>query len=76
VIPPQDYGKTTGVIIALNNLSQPLAGLAVSVFSASFDGTRSVIAAFSLFMGIVGVLLAMVWRREARLGTVSPEAKA
>ena len=29
IIPPQDYGKTTGVVILLNNMTQPLAGLLV-----------------------------------------------
>jgi hypothetical protein len=30
LIPPRDLGKTTGVIVMLNNLSQPLAGMLVA----------------------------------------------
>jgi hypothetical protein len=33
LIPSEDYGKTTGLIVSLNNLSQPLAGLLVGLFS-------------------------------------------
>ena len=33
IIPPEEFGKTTGVIICLNNLSQPLAGLIVAIFA-------------------------------------------
>lgn len=34
VIPAQDFGKTVGVITLLNNLAQPLAGLAIAVLAA------------------------------------------
>ena len=34
VIPVADYGKTTGVMAMLNNLSQPIAGLAFGAFPA------------------------------------------
>nr|WP_205194647.1 MFS transporter [Burkholderia sp. Ax-1719] len=34
IIPPRDYGKTTGVIVLLNNATQPLAGLCVGIFGA------------------------------------------
>ncbi len=37
IIPPEEFGKTTGVIICLNNLSQPLAGLTVAIFAAGDD---------------------------------------
>jgi hypothetical protein len=30
IIPAGDFGKTTGLIVLLNNLSQPLAGLIVA----------------------------------------------
>jgi hypothetical protein len=33
LIPPRDLGKTTGVIVMLNNLSQPLAGMLVGLFA-------------------------------------------
>jgi hypothetical protein len=35
VIPPQDFGKTVGVITLLNNVSQPLAGLLVALLASS-----------------------------------------
>jgi hypothetical protein len=53
IIPPQDYGKTTGVIILLNNMTQPLAGLLVGLFSGP-NQTGVVIVALSLCMGILG----------------------
>ncbi len=33
LIPPRDFGKTTGLVVMLNNLSQPLAGLVVALFA-------------------------------------------
>lgn len=55
IIPQEDYGKTTGVIIAINNLSQPLAGLLVSVFASSLDSAPTVIMACVLVMGVLGI---------------------
>jgi MFS family permease len=54
IIPPQDYGKTTGVVILLNNMTQPLAGLLVSLFPARTQ-TGPLIVALSLAMGGIGV---------------------
>ncbi|WP_412059078.1 MFS transporter [Bartonella sp. DGB2] len=65
IIPPQDLGKTTGLVVMLNNLSQPLAGLLVTVFTGIY-GVGAVITALSLFMGIVGGLVGAVWFRWAR----------
>lgn len=58
IIPQKDFGKTTGVIITLNNLSQPLAGLLVSLFSGSMH-LGVVIGGISLVMGAIGVIVAM-----------------
>ncbi|WP_299472244.1 MFS transporter [uncultured Roseibium sp.] len=55
IIPAQDFGKTTGVIICLNNLSQPLAGLMVALF-ASGDDARAVLLALAAAMALLGVL--------------------
>jgi MFS family permease len=55
IIPAQDYGKTTGVIILLNNCTQPLAGLAVGLCSTPY-GPGAVILALSACMGAVGLL--------------------
>ncbi|ABE29703.1 major Facilitator Superfamily protein [Paraburkholderia xenovorans LB400] len=56
LIPPQDYGKTTGVVILLNNLTQPLAGLLVSVFSTRTQ-TGPLIVILSLTMGGIGAVI-------------------
>ncbi|WP_144145480.1 MFS transporter [Paraburkholderia sp. BCC1884] len=69
IIPPQDYGKTTGVVILLNNMTQPLAGLLVSVFSARTQ-TGPLIVALSLAMGGMGVAVSVasaIWRRKHAL---------
>jgi hypothetical protein len=55
IIPARDYGKTTGVIILLNNLTQPLAGLLVGVFSGRGQ-TGTLIVALSLAMAAIGAL--------------------
>ena len=63
IIPPGDYGKTTGVVIMLNNLSQPAAGLAVGLFSAKSDPS----AVIATLTGVMALLGAAVWvtRRRA-----------
>ena len=68
IIPPGDYGKTTGVVIMLNNLSQPAAGLLVGLFAAKTDPS-GVIAALT---GVMALLGAAVWvtRRRAEAGAV------
>jgi hypothetical protein len=64
IIPRQDLGKTTGLIVMLNNLSQPLAGLLVGTFAGSF-GAGLVIAALSLVMGGLGLVVGALWLRRA-----------
>ena len=65
IIPPRDFGKTTGLIVMLNNLSQPLAGLIVALFSATF-GLEPVILAITAAMGIVGAIGYAMRRRRIR----------
>ena len=67
IIPPKDYGKTTGVIILLNNLTQPLAGLLVGVF-AGRARTGLLIVVLSLTMGAVGAVasIAAPWLQRGR----------
>jgi MFS family permease len=67
IIPPQDYGKTTGVVILLNNLTQPLAGLLVTLFPGRTQ-TGPLIVALSLAMGGIGaaVSLGAVLERRRR----------
>ncbi|WP_299811800.1 MFS transporter [uncultured Roseibium sp.] len=55
IIPPEDFGKTTGVIICLNNLSQPLAGLVVALFAAG-DDARVVLLGLAAVMAVLGGL--------------------
>ncbi len=54
IIPAEDFGKTTGVIICLNNLSQPLAGLVVALFAAG-DDARGVLLGLAAAMAVLGV---------------------
>ena len=53
IIPAEDFGKTTGVIICLNNLSQPFAGLVVALFAAG-DDARAVLLGLSAAMAVLG----------------------
>lgn len=54
VIPPEDFGKTVGVLTLLNNLSQPFAGLAVAVLAGPL-GTRGVLLLLVSLAAIIGV---------------------
>jgi hypothetical protein len=74
IIPPKDYGKTTGVIILLNNLTQPLAGLLVGVF-ASRAHTGLLIVVLSLTMGAIGATASIAgpWWRKRRAARVARE---
>ncbi|WP_110674510.1 MFS transporter [Salinicola sp. RZ23] len=59
VIPSEDFGKTTGLVVMLNNLSQPLGGLIVST-TAGFLATGSILLAVALVMVFAGVFI--LWR--------------
>jgi len=63
VIPPQDFGKTVGVITLLNNLSQPLAGLLVALLAAPL-GTERVILFLAVLTMLLGVA-ALCWFTKA-----------
>ncbi|RMQ42787.1 hypothetical protein ALQ04_02291 [Pseudomonas cichorii] len=69
VIPPQDFGKTVGVITLLNNLSQPLAGLLVSLLAAPI-GTQHVILLLAALSTVLGAVAAWLFRSER--GALSP----
>jgi MFS family permease len=58
IIPAKDYGKTLGVVIMLNNLTQPLAGLLVGLFSGS-GRMSAVIVGISLGMGALGLAVVL-----------------
>jgi MFS family permease len=64
VIPTADLGKTTGLIVMLNNLTQPVAGLVVGLFAGQANA-RGVIVVMTVGMGILG-LLAMSFGRIRR----------
>lgn len=64
VIPAADLGKTTGLIVLLNNLSQPAAGLLVGLFAGRAD-TQSVILALTLGMGLLGGVALALGRLSA-----------
>jgi len=64
IIPPKDFGKTTGVVIMLNNLTQPLAGFAVGLV-ADPGQTGWVVAGIGLVMGLIGVGVAIAARPRA-----------
>ncbi|MGN8276731.1 MFS transporter [Pseudomonas sp. SMV71] len=61
VIPPQDFGKTVGVMTLLNNLSQPLAGLLVAVLAAPV-GTQRVILLLAVLSSLIGVVTVLLVR--------------
>ncbi|HTJ94567.1 MAG TPA: MFS transporter [Pararobbsia sp.] len=63
VIPSKDYGKTTGVVILLNNATQPLAGLLVG-FCADRSKTGYLVAGLSLAMALIGA--AAMWGHRLR----------
>ncbi|MBA1194526.1 MFS transporter [Pseudomonas entomophila] len=64
VIPPQDFGKTVGVMTLLNNLSQPLAGLLVALLAAPL-GARYVILIVTVMAVLLGAgAVAHVGRRH------------
>ncbi|MDB5894225.1 MAG: transporter [Rhodoferax sp.] len=65
VIPAADYGKTAGVMAMLNNLSQPLAGLAIAAFSATWSAS-AVILALTLAMAALGALSLLAGREPAK----------
>ncbi|WP_431081234.1 MFS transporter [Pseudomonas thivervalensis] len=71
VIPPQDFGKTVGVITLLNNLSQPLAGLLVAVLAAPI-GTQQVILLLAVVTSLIGCLVVVVHRRMKNPPSLCP----
>ncbi|QDL56043.1 MFS transporter [Rhodoferax aquaticus] len=63
IIPAQDFGKTSGVVVLLNNLTQPLAGLAVGLGAQGADA-RGVIAVLVVGMGVIGVAVLVLAATE------------
>ncbi|QDG55244.1 MFS transporter [Pseudomonas sp. NIBRBAC000502773] len=65
VIPVQDFGKTVGVITLLNNLPQPLAGLAIALLAAPL-GTQAVILLLTGITALIGVAVASGWHATVK----------
>jgi MFS family permease len=65
IIPPEDYGKTTGVIILLNNMTQPLAGLLVGIFSGRAQ-TGVLIVTLSATMACIGAAVSIAGTQSRR----------
>ena len=65
VIPVQDFGKTVGVITLLNNLPQPLAGLAIAVLAAPL-GTQPVILLLAGITALIGAAVASGWHATVK----------
>ncbi|WP_083387375.1 hypothetical protein [Salinicola sp. MIT1003] len=61
VIPPEDFGKTTGLVVMLNNLTQPLGGLVVSA-TAGWHATGSILLGVALLMLVSGALILIRYR--------------
>ncbi|AFT84877.1 MFS transporter [Paraburkholderia phenoliruptrix] len=57
LIPREDFGKTVGLIVLLNNVTQPLAGLLVTYFAKSF-GTGNLIVTLCASMAVIGLCVA------------------
>jgi MFS family permease len=55
VIPVKDYGKTIGVVVMLNNLTQPLAGLAIGLLDKHVS-TGAIILILTCAMALMGVI--------------------
>ncbi len=60
VIPVQDFGKTVGVITLLNNLTQPLAGLAIALLATPPD-TQTMILLLTGITALIGLAVASGW---------------
>ncbi len=69
VIPPQDFGKTVGVITLLNNLSQPLAGLLVAALAAPV-GTQKVILLLAVATSLIGIAVGVLNRHSIHASSV------
>lgn len=64
IIPQRDFGKTTGLVVLLNNLPQPVAGLLVGLAGGSPAGAARIVLALTLVMALIGLTLAARARRH------------
>ncbi|MCJ8299052.1 MAG: hypothetical protein MJK13_08985 [Pseudomonadales bacterium] len=59
LIPPSDYGKTTGVIIFFNNSTKPVAGLLIGAFSGWLSAETVIVALVLCCAGLGAVLFTL-----------------
>jgi hypothetical protein len=71
VIPPQDFGKTVGVITLLNNVSQPMAGLLVAVLAAPLS-TQGVILLLAVLTMLLGAGVAWWFSKAKHMFSKAP----
>ena len=64
LIPPRDFGKTTGLVVMLNNLTQPLAGLVVALL-AGFVEVETTILGVAFVAGASGIAALRAMARRA-----------
>ncbi|MTH98833.1 MFS transporter [Roseibium sp. RKSG952] len=65
IIPPEDYGKTTGLAILFNNITLPLSGFLVGLVP-SVDDTGWLVLGLTAFTALAGLLLAL-WPSRVRV---------
>jgi len=56
IIAEKDFGKTIGLIVLFNNISQPIAGLIIAVY-ANIIGVQSIVLYISIFAFLLGVIV-------------------
>jgi len=56
IIPPKDYGKMTGVIVFLNNITKPVSGLLIGTFGFILSA-ELIILSMVFFCAILGFVL-------------------
>lgn len=66
IIPAADFGKTTGLIVMLNNLSQPLAGMMIAIFGARFSLPQLAMILPLLMLLVGGVVWGIRKKNHAR----------
>jgi MFS family permease len=54
IIPEKDFGKTLGLIVLFNNISQPIAGLIIAIFADNL-GIQRIVFFISTFAFILGI---------------------
>jgi len=72
IIPQQDFGKTSGLIVLLNNIPQPLAGLAVALLANSL-GVQQVLLLLVSCAALIGLAVFMVMARQGSISFAVPE---